>query len=149
MIYYFEPNSVVQYLSKRDEDAGYDLYANMLDDPLFLPKKTISHVKTGLHVKIPDGYVGIIKERSSYPFKKVRFSVRGGVIDSGYSGEIIVFLENTSDTGISLPSDKAIAQLVVVPIYDGAVHHCHSRDLFMEHFAGKKRLDGRAGSTGK
>ena len=44
-------------------DAGYDLYARM---DVELAAGSTVRVDTGVHVLIPDGYVGLVQPRSSY-----------------------------------------------------------------------------------
>ena len=51
-------------------------------------------IKTGVHVEIPVGYVGMLKSKSGL---NVKNSITGeGVIDCGYTGEIVVKLYNSS-----------------------------------------------------
>lgn len=72
-------------------DAGFDLYA--VED-VVVPYGEKEEVKTGVHFEIPPGYVGIIFTRSSYGKKgKV---VHHGVIDSGYRGEVSIYVRNSA-----------------------------------------------------
>jgi len=102
------------------ESAGLDLY-NM-GDSMTIPGKTKWAqtgerpilFPTGLRVVIPNGYVGLILERGS--IVKTGLSLRAGVIDPGFTGEIFVSFLNVGErdtiieTGAKLP-----AQLVVTP----------------------------------
>lgn len=96
-----------------ETDAGWDLFSN---DPHQLFYGNIVAIKTGIAIEIPHGCVGIIKDRSSMALKGVK--VLGGVIDSGYTGEIIVFLVkiSTQDTPIIIHSYDKIAQLLILPM---------------------------------
>jgi dUTPase len=67
---------------------------------------------------IPEGYAGIIKERSGFPYRGINIAVRGGVIDCGYTGEIVVLLSNSSNSIITLDGNKAVAQMVIVAIHE-------------------------------
>ena len=71
-----------------DSDAGWDLYAS--EDAIIDPSKA-ELLSTHISVAIPEGYVGLIWDRSSMAAKRGlhRFA---GVIDSGYRGEIKVCL---------------------------------------------------------
>ena len=60
-----------------------------------------------------DSYGMILKERSSLGSKGI--ALRAGVIDSGYRGEVIICLENTTDKPYNLDLSKAIAQGVLIP----------------------------------
>lgn len=70
-------------------DAGLDLYALM---DTFIPLNETIVVRTGVGINIPDGYVGLIHDRSSMAAKGL--AVGGGVIDAGYAGEVSVIMHN-------------------------------------------------------
>lgn len=79
--------------TKRDNDAGYDIYAK-LDKPILLYPHSVYLFSTGLATKIPDGYWMCVKERSSTGL--LNLSVRSGVIDSNYLGEWKIIISNLS-----------------------------------------------------
>ncbi len=81
--------------SKRDEDAGYDVYAIWDEDPKFLYPGDIHLAPLGISTEFPKDYVFYIVERSGSGSKGI--STRAGVIDSGYRGEIKTPLNNTSN----------------------------------------------------
>jgi len=93
-------------------DAGYDLFA--IDDV-----KIDAHgqdlIGTGLCVAIPKGYYGQIQPRSSLAVK-YRVTPEGGVIDSGYRGEVKVILHNMSDNVFEIKKGNKIAQLILIKI---------------------------------
>ena len=92
-------------------DAGYDLYAPV---PTQFKPGQITKVDTEIAVAIPDGYVGLLWDRSSMGAKGIK--VLGGVIDSGYRGPLIInlVLTNTNERDwIDFPAGHKIAQLVV------------------------------------
>lgn len=95
-------------------DLGFDLYA---DESHILKAGHLVRVHTGIAIEFPDGLGGIVKDRSSMAAKGLVIS--GGVIDSGYRGEIIVLLRNVNQDGTFYvtPNEK-IAQLVLIPIAD-------------------------------
>ena len=92
-------------------DAGYDLRT---------PVRAVVHpndsvvIDTGVHIQIPVGYVGFLKSKSGL---NVRLDLTGeGVIDSGYTGSIVVKLYNHgAQFHVFEPGDKII-QLVILPI---------------------------------
>lgn len=94
-----------------DSDAGFDLFA--IEDVALSPDKTFK-VDTGVHVLIPEGYVGLVLPRSSYNCAGV--ATPTGVIDAGYTGSISVFLVSKYDLRIF--KGNRIAQLVIVPLPD-------------------------------
>ena len=83
-------------------DAGMDFYA--IENVLF-PAFGQAQVHTGLAVEIPEGYVGLIWDKSSISFKH-GLKVMGGVIDSSYRGEIIMSIKNLSDKNFTLEQAK-------------------------------------------
>jgi len=99
----------------KQSDAGYDLHAM---EHYELGPGEREMFRTGIAVAIPEGYVGYIKPRSGLAARR-GLDVLGGVIDSGYRGEIGVILLNTDmeDTITVTPGDR-IAQLVVQPVAD-------------------------------
>ena len=75
-----------------EADAGFDLFAK--EDVELSPDKTFK-VDTGVHVLIPEGYVGLVLPRSSYNCAGV--ATPTGVIDAGYTGSISVVLVSKYD----------------------------------------------------
>ena len=116
--------------SKRPEDAGFDLYANF-DEPFMViyPHET-KIIPTGIACVCDSEYWFCIKERSSTGTKGI--GQRCGVIDSGYRGEVGVPITNHTNHKIFIckedykvghtvndiiyPYEKAIAQLILVPL---------------------------------
>ena len=96
--------------------AGYDLYACIDNESLFIyPHQTVK-IGTGLSVEIPDGYFGAIFARSGLATKQgLRPANCVGVCDSDYRGEYIVALHNDTDNTQTITNGERIAQLVVMP----------------------------------
>lgn len=121
----------------REGDAGYDLTA---PHGGILDAGERADFGTGLAVAIPEGYVGLIKPRSGLALRS-GIDVLGGVIDSGYRGEIRVILFNTSDTDFIVSDGDRIAQLVVQPV---------AQPIYTEVYELPEsvRAEGGFGSTG-
>ena len=68
---------------------------------------------TGVHIEIPEGYVGLIKSKSGLMVNHEIFT--DGTIDSHYTGSIRVKLVNNHYEGYVVHSGDKIAQLVIVP----------------------------------
>lgn len=116
--------------TKREEDAGYDIYPLLSCDPLIIPHGHTAMIPTGIACAFPSGYVLILKERGSTGTKGI--AQRAGVVDSGYRGEIQVPITNSSTTDLLItsnperyndllrqtltviPADKAICQAVLI-----------------------------------
>lgn len=97
-----------------ESDAGYDLYACLNYDMVFIPPHQTLMVPTDIAVAIPEGYFGGIYPRSGLATKKgLRPSNCVGVIDHGYNGNVIVALHNDSDIEQYIQNRERIAQLIV------------------------------------
>ena len=95
------------------EDAGFDLYC---PHEVVVGPRGCAVVDTGVHMMIPFGYVGFLKSKSGL---NVKNGIRTeGVIDSYYTGSIVVKIYNDSYTGkVFYPGEK-ITQIVILPIPD-------------------------------
>lgn len=103
---------------KRDEDSGFDLYALFNENTrgLILPH-TVAKIPTGISMEIPVGVGGFLYSRSSYASRGL--IVVGGVIDSGYRGEIIVCLLNTTEHIQIIGDGDKICQIIFHQVYCG------------------------------
>ena len=92
-------------------DAGLDLYAM---ETVVIPARGRAAVSTGVHVAIPEGYVGMLKSKSGLNVKK---NILGeGVIDAGYTGPIVVKLYNHGDEDVTIEAGMKLIQMVILPI---------------------------------
>ena len=101
-------------------DAGFDLYSNI---DTVIPSKQRKTVSTGIAIQMPEHFAGLIWPRSGLSVKK-GIDVLAGVIDSGYRGEIMVCLYNTSDENVTIATGDRIAQIIFqeVPRVTMTVH---------------------------
>ena len=92
--------------------AGMDVYSN---EELELGPLSTTIVKTGLFVKIPEGYEIQVRPRSGLSAKsKLRIANSPGTIDSDYLGEIGIIIDNISQTfSYTVKKGERIAQLVL------------------------------------
>jgi len=118
-------------------DAGYDLYVP--HDFLIMPH-TRSLVPTHISMAIPDGYAGLIWDRSGLAVKKGLHRA-AGVIDSGYRGEVMVCLWNLSDEEVHLRKGDRIAQIIFQALPQMTL-------VEVESLQPSKRDTGGFGSTG-
>ncbi|MBF0170291.1 MAG: dUTP diphosphatase [Nitrospinae bacterium] len=98
-------------------DLGYDLFAA---EGVTIPPRGTAIVKTGVAVQFPDGWGGLIRDRSGMATKN-RVIVSAGVIDHGYRGEIGVALNNLADTPFVVEPSMKIAQMLPMPVVDWRV----------------------------
>lgn len=128
-------------------DAGLDLRTK-ITTTLELGVRTL--VPTGVSVKIPRGYVGLLFPRSSLSKQGITMTNSVGVIDSDYRGEILASLQFNglpkNQDKLELPAGERIVQLVVVPILPVVPDVMDwSDDLWFD----TERGAGGFGSTGK
>ena len=92
-------------------DAGIDLYSR---EEKAIKAHSSQNFHTGVHVELPHGTAGLLVSKSGLNVKHGITST--GLIDEGFTGEIVVKLYNDSDEDyIVLEGDK-ISQLVVIPV---------------------------------
>jgi len=131
-------------------DAGLDLKAK--EDYILSYNQRVL-VGTGVQVRIPKGYVGLLFPRSSLSKKGIIMTNSVGVIDSDYRGEIMASLSyiRTDISHVMVPNAliekfERIVQLVIVPIslVEPRVWLGHE-----EEWTDTARGHGGFGSTGK
>jgi dUTP pyrophosphatase len=120
-------------------DLGYDLFSS---EEVFLSKNEMRLISTGIAIEFPEGYGGIIKDRSSMVTKK-HITTHAGVIDSGYTGEIKIAIRNNLGRSQVLGMGEKIAQLILVPVVSFEVQEVDTV------VSSDGRADGGFGSTGK
>jgi dUTP pyrophosphatase len=69
-------------------------------------------VPTGIAMEIPEGYVGLIWDKSGLSIKN-GIKTLGGVIDSTYRGEVLVGMINLSDADYTFLKGHKVAQMVI------------------------------------
>jgi dUTP pyrophosphatase len=118
-------------------DAGFDLYS-IIDT--VIPPKQRKTVNTGIAIQMPEHMAGLIWPRSGLSVKQ-GIDVLAGVVDSGYRGQIMVCLYNTSDEIVVLNTGDRIAQIIFqeVPRVLMEVH---------ESLGSSQRGDNGFGSSG-
>lgn len=92
-------------------DAGLDLYAKEGGWIFPFSRKDFD---TGVHVAIPEGFVGLLTSKSGLMLSKGITS--RGTIDCGYTGSIRAVLFNHSWKFIRINPKQKITQLVILPI---------------------------------
>jgi dUTP pyrophosphatase len=93
-------------------DAALDLRSAV---DVTIPPRERRVVPTGLRVAIPEGFVGLVWDRSGLAANK-GIHTMAGVIDSGYRGEIKVVMANFSAGPFHVAKGDRIAQMLVQPV---------------------------------
>lgn len=106
--------------------AGLDLYAS---EDVFIKVGSTAIVPTGVSLQFPNSIMAKIESRSGLASKGVMAS--GGIIDSDYTGEVKVILNNLNSNkdsqgkqkGFSVKKGDRIAQLLLYMVWITDVHH--------------------------
>lgn len=119
-------------------DAGMDLFA--AEDAVIRPGEIIA-VATGIAIEIPDGYAGLIWDKSGLAILK-ELKIFGGVIDAGYRGEIKVGIRNFNTHEHTIKSGDKIAQMLIQKVECANI-------ILAEELSETDRGSGGFGSTGR
>ncbi len=90
-------------------DAAFDLTAS--EKITLLPGERVQ-IKTGLKMEIPEGFVGFIWDKSGLSHKS-GLKTLGGVVDSGYRGEVMVGIINLSKDSYIFERGNKVAQMCI------------------------------------
>ena len=119
-------------------DAGFDLFA--------VEETTVSAgervlVGTGIALEIPDGFVGLIWDKSGLATAH-GLKTLGGVIDAGYRGEIKVGIINLSTEDYVFEAGHKVAQMLIQKVERATIEEA-------PELSDAPRGEGGFGSTGK
>jgi dUTP pyrophosphatase len=92
-----------------DTDACFDLYASKT---VRVAANGVSPIPTGIAFNIPPGYFGKVYERSGLSVQRP-MAVKAGVIDAGYTGEILVVVHNHGDMPEMIDAGMKLAQIAI------------------------------------
>lgn len=119
-------------------DAGMDLYAS---ESCVLEPGERMQIKTGIAVAIPDGYVGLVWDKSGLSHK-YGLKTLGGVVDAGYRGELMVGLVNVGADAHTFNVGDKVAQMLIQKVEQATL-------LEVDELDETARGEGAFGSTGK
>lgn len=119
-------------------DAGLDIFANC-NGVVRAGKSAVFH--TGVHVQLPTWHCGLLVSKSGLNMNHDITST--GLIDEGYTGEIVVKLYNHGEEDYYVHRGDKISQLVVLPCEYMYV------ELTDELDGGTARGNSGFGSTGR
>jgi dUTP pyrophosphatase len=118
-------------------DLGWDIPLN--NDKVILPSMKVTPVHSGISLKSPCGFGLIVKDRSSIALKGV-FTV-AGVIDEGYTGELVIAFFNSNSEDFVFDCGDRIAQVLLHPVFNNDV-------MYVSSLNNTSRNDNGFGSTG-
>ena len=93
-------------------DVGFDLRA--IASQRLLPGEQ-KEFKTGLIFEIPEGHVGLVRDRAGI-ISKMGVHTCAGTFDSGFRGEVTIFLVNMSEETQFVDEGMRIAQIIILPV---------------------------------
>lgn len=105
-------------------DVGVDLVCT---ENVSIKPSEQKAVSTGLLVKIPQGHVGLIRDRAGL-VSKMKIYTAAGTIDPDYRGELTVILVNLGDVEVEIEEGMKIAQLLILPVAHVKVTEVESLD---------------------
>ncbi|MBW3017043.1 dUTP diphosphatase [Candidatus Woesearchaeota archaeon] len=118
-------------------DAGMDLYSA---ESYVLKPGERKMLKTGIHMAIPSGFVGLVWDKSGVAANH-GIKTMAGVVDSGYRGEVCVVLNNLSDKNFIIEKNMKVAQMLIQPVERRKIVEVDTLDE-------TSRGEGAWGSTG-
>ena len=97
---------------KHDSDIGYDISAAI---DVLIPSKQVQLINTGIAINLPNQCAGFVLPRSGLASKhKITLINSPGLVDPGYTGELMVPLINHGSTDYQISIGDRIAQLVLI-----------------------------------
>jgi dUTP diphosphatase len=119
-------------------DAGMDLFAA---EDVTLDAGEVKPVPTGIKMAIPEGYVGLIWDKSGISLQGIHRLA--GVVDAGYRGEVKVVMVNLGKETRLFKKGQKVAQMLIQPVQAVSIIDVGADDL--DETA---RGSGGFGSTG-
>ena len=101
---------------KHASDIGYDISSSI---DVTLKSNEVTLVNTGIAINLPKQCAGFVLPRSGLSTKhKITLINSPGLIDPGYTGELLVPLMNHGNKDYEIKAGDRIAQLVLVNTHD-------------------------------
>jgi len=126
------------YAPRREHmtDAGADLRTTC---DVNVPAHGSAVISTGVHIELPKGTCGLLVSKSGL---NVKFALTStGLIDEGYTGEILVKLYNDGDYDYFFHAGDKVSQLVIIPVI-------YPTYVYSNKLDSGERGDAGFGSTG-
>lgn len=137
---FYEDSQLPTYA--HSSDAGMDLYVHHYECD---PESNIVTYHTGIGLEIPEGYVGLVFARSSI-YKTGQIVSNGvGVVDCGYTGEILLktyLVDNNVNKPIVFKKGERCGQMIIMPYPKIELE-------LVDELSKSERGDNGHGSTGK
>ena len=97
---------------KHDSDIGYDISSSI---DVLIRSKEVQLINTGIAINLPNQCAGFVLPRSGLASKhKITLINSPGLVDPGYTGELMVPLINHGSSDYQIQIGDRIAQLVLI-----------------------------------
>lgn len=127
--------------------SGFDLRANLPEEPIVIPSGEVRVIPTGLYFDIPENFEIQVRPRSGLAAKNsVTVLNTPGTVDSDYTGEVKVILINHGKDSFTVNHGDRIAQAVLASVL--AKNFVNLNNV-SEINKNTERGSGGFGSTGK
>jgi len=120
------------------DDAGMDFFA--VENVALAPGER-AQVPTGIAMEIPEGYVGLIWDKSGLSHRH-GLKTLGGVIDAGYRGEVKIGVVNLGAEPYTIEAGHKVAQMLIQKVEQPTLTEVDS-------LQDSTRGENAFGSTGK
>lgn len=120
-----------------DTDAGLDIYA--MHGGLVRARQAATF-HTGVHMELPMGTAGILMPKSGMMTRHDLLTF--GIVDEGYTGEILVHIFNCGVDDYSVRAGDKISQMLIVPVLYEPVE-------IVDEIQGGDRGENGFGSSGR
>lgn len=119
-------------------DAGYDVYTTKT---VIINPSERCPMPLGIALEFDDGYYCQIAHKSGIAKNQGVFTI-GGIVDSGYRGELVAILVNSTMNQVVIAKGTKIAQLIFMPFVKPEIE-------YVEELTESERGSDGFGSTGK
>ena len=121
--------------------SGFDISA-CIDEDVILASQSVTMVKTGISLELPEGFEAQVRSRSGLALKNGVFVLNSpGTIDNDYRGELCVILANFSTEPFIIEHGMRIAQVIIAKYEQFPIE-------IVENLTATQRGTGGFGSTG-
>ena len=126
--------------------VGFDFFVPNFDEPrhIFPGEKAV--IPSGIHVRIPCGFMLKAEDKSGVGVNKM-FKYIGGVVDSDYTGEVHIILANIGNEVQTINPGEKVIQFILIPVCMEEICEVSSLEELYFNFK-TERKEGKFGSTG-
>ena len=125
-----------------NQNAGIDLRV-ITDDrqPVIIRPHETHKFRTGIKMDIPEGfYIEVVPRSSTGVKKNLRLLNTVGVLDEGWKGETLVFVENMGNEPVTVENNERLCQMILHKVHPVRIYE-------VDHVGTSERGENGFGST--